>query len=80
MGAHSARRMPQPPDLNPQEHKWDWLEELMITNDFSGTIDALKHEIRHFFCSIARIKEHVIRCLGDLQKLYSAGAGVETEI
>lgn len=70
----------QSPDLNPQEHIWDWLAELMIKNDFFETLDALKKAIRHFFCYIAGIKEQVIRCLGDLQKLYSAEAGIETEI
>jgi transposase len=70
----------QSPDLNPQEHIWDWLAELMIKNDFFETLNALKKAIRHFFCYIAGIKEQVIRCLGDLQKLYSAEAGIETEI
>ena len=70
----------QSPDLNPQEHIWDWLEELMIKNDFFETIDALKPAIRHFFCYLAGIKEQVIRCLGDLQKLYSAEAGIEVKI
>ena len=71
---------PQSPDLNPQEHIWDWLEEQMIKNDFFETIDALKKAVRHFFCYIAGIKERVIDCLGDLQKLYSAETGIEAEI
>ena len=70
----------QSPDLNPQEHIWDWLAELMIKNDFFETIETLKEAIRHFFCYIAGIKEQVIRCLGDLQKLYSKEAGIEVEI
>jgi transposase len=70
----------QSPDLNPQEHIWDWLEELMIKNEFFETIDALKKAIRHFFCYIAGIKEQVICCLGDLQKLYSEKAEIEVEI
>jgi transposase len=70
----------QSPDLNPQEHIWDWLEERMIKNDFFETKDALKKAIRHFFCYIAGIKEQVIRCLGNLQKLYSKEAGIEFEI
>jgi transposase len=70
----------QSPDLNPQEHIWDWLAELMIKNDFFETIEALKKAIRHFFCYIAGIKEQVIRCLGDLQKLYSKEAGIRIEI
>jgi transposase len=70
----------QSPDLNPQEHIWDWLSELMMKNDFFETTAALKKAIRHFFCYIAGIKEQVIRCLGDLQKLYSAETGVEAEI
>jgi len=70
----------QSPDLNPQEHIWDWLSELMIKNDFFETIEALKEAIRHFFCYVAGIKDQVIRCLGDLQKLYSTEAGIEIEI
>jgi transposase len=70
----------QSPDLNPIEHVWDWLSDLMIKDDFFETIDALKKAIRHFFCYIAGIKERVIRCLGNLQKLYSAEARIETEI
>ncbi len=70
----------QSPDLNPQEHIWNWLEALMIKNDFFETIDVLKHAIRHFFCYIAGIKEQVIRCLGELQKLYSAEAEIEAGI
>jgi transposase len=69
----------QSPDLNPQEHIWDWLEDLMIKNDFFETKDTLKHAIRHFFCYIAGIKEQVIRCLGDLQKLYSAEVIVDAK-
>ena len=70
----------QSPDLNPQEHIWDWLEELMIKNDFFETTDALKKAIRHFFCYIAGVKEQVIHCLGDLQKIYSAEAEIEAGI
>lgn len=70
----------QSPDLNPIERMWDWLSDLMIKNDFFETIGALKKAIRHFFCYIAGIKEHVISWLGDLQKIYSAEAGIETEI
>lgn len=69
----------QSPDLNPQEHMWDWLGEQMIKNDFFETKDALKKAIRHFFCYIAGIKEDVKRCLGDLQKLYSAEVIVDAE-
>ncbi len=35
-------------DLNPQEHIWDWLEELMIKNDFFETTDALNGLSTHF--------------------------------
>jgi len=70
----------QSPDLNPIERVWDWLSDLMIKNDFFETIDGLKHAIRHFFCYAAGIKERAIQCLGDLQKLYSAEAGVATKI
>jgi putative transposase len=70
----------QSPDLNPIEHVWDWLSDLMIKDDFFETIEALKHAIRHFFCYIAEIKERVIRCLGNLQKLYSKEVGIEIEI
>ena len=41
--------------------------------------DALKKAIRHFFCYIAGIKEHVISWLGDLQKLYSAEVIVDAK-
>jgi transposase len=70
----------QSPDLNPIEHLWDWLSEQMIKNDFFETKDALKKAIRHFFCYIAGRKEQVISCMGALQKLYSAEAGIEAEI
>ncbi len=70
----------QSPDLNPIERLWDWLAELMIKNDFFETIPVLKKAIRHFFCYIAGVKEQVIRCLGDLQKIYSAEAEKEVEI
>lgn len=70
----------QSPDLNPIERLWDWLAELMVKNDFFETIPALKHAIRHFFCYIAGVKEQVIRCLGDLQKIYSTEAQKEVEI
>ena len=60
----------QSPDLNPQEHIWDWLGEQMIKNAFFDMKDTLKKAIRHFFCYIAGMKKQVIRCLGDLQKLY----------
>jgi transposase len=62
----------QSPDLNPIERLWDWLTDLMIKNDFFERLDALKRSIRHFFCYIAGIKEQVLSCLGDLQKLYSS--------
>lgn len=70
----------QSPDLNPQEHIWDWLEEQMIKNEFFETIDALKKAVRHFFCYIAGITERVIDCLGNLQNLYSAEADIKAEI
>lgn len=69
----------QSPDLNPQEHIWDWLGEQMIKDDFFETKDALKKAIRHFFCYIAGIKEEVMSWLGDLQKLYSAEVVVDAE-
>jgi transposase len=69
----------QSPDLNPQEHIWDWLGEQMIKNDFFETQDALKKAIRHFFCYIAGLKEEVISWLGDLQKLYSTEVVVDAE-
>ena len=70
----------QSPDLNPIEHLWDWLTDLMIKNDFFERLDALKRAIRHFFCYIAGRKEHILQCLGDLQKLYSAEAEAGLEI
>ncbi len=70
----------QSPDLNPIERIWDWLSELMIKNDFFERLNALKRAIRHFFSYIAGIKEQVISCLGDLQKLYSEETGVEGKI
>lgn len=70
----------QSPDLNPIERIWDWLSDLMIKNEFFERLKALKRTIRHFFCYIAGIKEQVISCLGDLQKLYSEEAGVEAKI
>lgn len=70
----------QSPDLNPIERMWDWLADLMIKNDFFERLDALQRAIRHFFCYIAGIKEQVIQCMGDLQKLYSKEAGVEGKI
>lgn len=70
----------QSPDLNSQEHIWDWLAERMIKNEFFETEDGLKKAIRHFFCYLAGLKDRVIQCLGDLQKLYSAEAGRECEI
>jgi transposase len=70
----------QSPDLNPIERIWDWLSELMIKNDFFERLNALKRAIRHFFCYIAGVKEQVISCIGDLQKLYSEEAGVNAKI
>jgi transposase len=70
----------QSPDLNPIERLWDWLTDLMIKNDFFERLDALKRAVRHFFCYIAGIKDQVLRCLGDLQKLYSAEAEVNAKI
>lgn len=69
----------QSPDLNPIERVWDWLAELMIKNDFFETLDALKAAIRHFFCYVAGIKEQVIQCLGNLQKLYSEEVVVDAK-
>lgn len=70
----------QSPDLNPIEHLWDWLSDLMIKNAFFETKDALKKAIRHFFCSIAGVKKQVISWMGDLQKIYSAEAQKEVQI
>lgn len=70
----------QSPDLNPIERLWDWLTDLMIKNDFFERLDALKRAVRHFFCYIAGIKDQVLTCLGDLQKLYSEEAEVEAKI
>jgi len=70
----------QSPDLNPIERLWDWLSDLMIKNDFFERLNALQRAVRHFFCYIAGIKEQVIQCMGDLQKLYSKEAGVEGKI
>lgn len=66
----------QSPDLNPIERVWDWLSERMIKNDFFETEGELKKAIGHFFCYIAGIKEQVISCLGELQKLYSIEARI----
>lgn len=70
----------QSPDLNPIERVWDWLSERMIKNDFFETKVELKKAIRHFFCYITGIKEQVISCLGDMQKVYSSEAGIEAKI
>ena len=70
----------QSPDLNPIERLWDWLSDLMIKNDFFERLDALQRAVRHFFCYIAGIKEQVIQCMGDLQKLYSKEVGVKGKI
>ncbi len=70
----------QSPDLNPIERMWDWLADLMIKNDFFERLDALQRAIRHFFCYIAGIKEQVLQCLGDLQKLYSKEGEVDAKI
>jgi transposase len=70
----------QSPELNPIERLWDWLTDLMIKNDFFERLDALKRAVRHFFCYIAGIKDQVLTCLGDLQKLYSEEAQAEAKI
>jgi transposase len=70
----------QSPDLNPQEHLWDWLDEQMINNEFFEHITDIKKAVRHFFSYIAGLKEDVISCLGNLQKLYSREAGIQAEI
>ena len=70
----------QSPDSNPIERIWDWLSDLMMKNDFFETIKALNKVIRHFLCSIAGIKEHVISWLGDLQTIYSTEAEIECKI
>lgn len=71
---------PQSPDLNPQEHIWDWLDEQMIKNEFFEHITDIKKAVRHFFSYISGLKKDVIRCLGNLQKLYSKEAGIYAEI
>jgi transposase len=71
---------PKSPDLNPQEHLWDWLDEQMIKNDFFEDENKIKQAVRHFFSYIAGLKDDVIKCLGNLQKLYSAEAGIEAGI
>ena len=71
---------PKSPDLNPQEHIWDWLDEQMIKNEFFEQKTDLKKAVRHFFSYIAGLKKEVIRYLGNLQKLYSAEAGIEEGI
>jgi transposase len=70
----------QSPDLNPQEHIWDWMDEQMIKNEFFEYIMDIKKAVRHFFSYIAGLKEDVVKCLGNLQKLYSAEAGIEAGI
>ncbi len=70
---------PKSPDLNPQEHLWDWLDEQMITNDFFEDKNKLKHAVRHFFSYIAGLKDDVMTCMGNLQKLYSAEVIIEAE-
>jgi putative transposase len=66
----------QSPDLNPIEHLWDWLAEQRIKNEFFETTTALKQAVRRFFCYVAGVKEQVISCLGNLQKLYTVGAKI----
>jgi transposase len=71
---------PKSPDLNPQEHIWEWLDEQMINDEFFEHTAEIKKAVRHFFSYIAGLKEDVIRYLGNLQTLYSAEAGIEVEI
>jgi transposase len=66
----------QSPDLNPIEHVWDWLAEQRIKNEFFETTASLKQAVRRFFGYIAGVKEQVIGWLGNLQKVYTAGAEI----
>jgi transposase len=66
----------QSPDLNPIEHLWDWLAEQRIKNEFFETPASLKQAIRRFFGYIAGVKEQVMSWLGNLQKVYTAGAEI----
>jgi putative transposase len=66
----------QSPDLNPIEHLWDWLAEQRIKNEFFETIASLKQAVRRFFSYIAGVKDQVISWLGNLQKVYTAGAEI----
>lgn len=68
---------PKSPDLNPQEHIWDWLDEQMINNAFFEQQDDVKHAVRHFFSYIAGLKSRGIHYLGNLQTLYATEAGLE---
>lgn len=68
---------PKSPDLNPQEHIWDWLDEQMVKNEFFEQKADLQKAVRHFFSYIAGLKTEVIRMLGNLQTLYSAELGTE---
>lgn len=66
----------QSPDLNPIEHLWDWLAEQRVKNEFFETTASLKQAVRRFFGYIAGVKEQVISWLGNLQKVYTAGAKI----
>lgn len=71
---------PKSPDLNPQEHIWDWLDEQMIKNDFFEQTDEMKKAVRHFFSYLAGLKKRVIHYLGHLQTLYSTETGLQVGI
>jgi transposase len=66
----------QSPDLNPIERLWDWLAEQRIKNEFFEHVTALKRAVKRFFGYIAGVKEQVINCLGNMQKVYTEGAKI----
>ncbi len=41
--------------------------------------NKLKQAVRHFFSYIAGLKDDVMKCMGNLQKLYSAEVAIKAE-
>ena len=65
------------PESIVKESENNGLREITLAqNEFFETTTSLKQAVRRFFCYIAGVKEHVISWLGNLQKLYTAGAEI----
>jgi len=54
---------PRCSELNGIEHLWKWLRRRNLHNEFFLTLPELKTAIRRFFCYIAGVKQHVIKCV-----------------